>query len=127
MKLKQFDSTNVKAAPRGVATVNINTKNGCLSFSRTFIEAVGWAEGTPVAFSQDEARPADWYVAVADEGFPLRGKQGALLAQSAAMARQILGSLSVQSKTVSCRMSTEPIELDGVKYHAILTKTANLA
>lgn len=127
MKLKSFNQANAKQHRAGVPSVRLNAKSGTITFSSAFSDATGIKAGCHIEISQDEERPTDWYVHLSPnpDAFVVRQKDkvySPITIQSTTLVRGVFTSLNESEESVSYRMSIIPLEVDGMKLYAIITK-----
>lgn len=129
MKLKSYNMTNAASIGRvGKSSVRVNTQSGAISFSKLSIESIGLVDSLEIEFLQDEDKPQDWYVKKSSNGngFPIRiksGQRSISIVQSTHIAREIFKSLKLEQTSAMFYMSQTPIELEGSKLYAIITRS----
>jgi len=132
MKLKRFNTTNIRSIRIGKPTVRFN-KQGQISFSIAIITAMGLKSGDKIEFIQDEEKPKDWYVVKCknDNGFTLRDFKGSngLVTNSSSLVKTFIKSLEPQFDSsvtsVGCLMALQSTKVENEELFAIITKSAS--
>lgn len=68
MELTIYNSENVKAPAKGMASLHVNTKSGLLSFNNLAAEIMYLGEESKISFGYSE-KDKTWYAFKADNGF----------------------------------------------------------
>lgn len=124
MKLKKIDKSSSTHFSKGEKRISLYMKNGTLNFSSELARCGIFKPNQLIAFFQDETRPKDWYMAECETGFALKAKKdGTFTLTSSKFTHAIVESIGFNGKSCSFLVATEPIDLDGVKYYAILTSS----
>jgi hypothetical protein len=118
---------------KGQSTINI-TRQGVISVSVVACKLIDIKPGDEVIISFDQDRPMDWFIrkGEADAGghklvLRLHNKNKdaknmqSLMANCASLTNKIFLHLKTDKKSVSMRIGSDPIEIEGVKYFPIIT------
>lgn len=95
MKLKEFNTENVKHERAGTPSISVNCKAGLFSFSKAAAKLIGIKDKGQVVFLQDEDEKENWYLEVVKEnGFEVRLKNSVtagLFFNSCSLAHKVTG------------------------------------
>lgn len=125
MKLKSFNSTNMRGATAGESSISFS-RQGIINISQMAVDAIGLKIGDVISLEQDEENPQDWYLMKNPEGFKVRQYKGSngLCFNAAALAKSFLDLNDyTNTHSASFRLITEPVEIDGggVKLYPVIT------
>lgn len=126
MQLEIFNKANNLVVNTGAASINVDIKNGFISFSLSACIACEFNSKTTIEFAADKKNPKDWYFfkSLSPEAFQLRPiKNNRFMIQNRVLAKRILNSLGLE-KNALMLISKEPVVIDSVAYYPIITKSA---
>lgn len=135
MKLKTYNGDNCIIGGRGIVHPRISfcLDTGIIRLNRKMVDLCQFKNGDLVAISQDENKPENWYLHRDNRGFALSadksGKKKSMTFFSKDLVSRILEITHFRNEacTIGMNMSPEPIEIDGVDYYEIATKTAHIS
>jgi hypothetical protein len=120
-KLKASDYSQSRASTPSVTL----SKNGNIFFNRASFPLI--EDAKTVTIYQDETRPVDFYMEFGNDpdGFKLHQYDKGKQIQCKAMVHNMFRYIGIApAKTTTLPLGTEPIEVDGTKVYAIITKAA---
>jgi hypothetical protein len=127
MKAKFITPADVKAAPRGKATITLG-KSGVIALSGVAVQKIGLVADDEVSIFEDETSEGDFYICKTpkgEQGFelrPINNHDGSksLGFNSKGLITKILGSTD---ETTRFQVAIEHITVDKIKAFAILTSS----
>lgn len=131
MKMKVFNKMSSAAFSQRDLTplLTVNPKAGLLSFSQGFAKQTGMSGKSKINFIQDEEKPTEWYIQIADakdtEAFPVRDAKGYLSFNNTAITRELLKACNLEGgASHRFLLSVQPAQTPAGKVYPIITKSA---
>jgi len=126
MELNRFNRENTVTriyTPK----VRIYSK-GIISLNQAFVIETKFKAGDTIEIVQDTKNPKDWYLTKNSKpnGFPLRknATDSGLNMSSRGVCSKIMKSLDKEGDhSIACLISTNPINVEGEDFYAIITKS----
>lgn len=135
MKLKKYNTENSFVGVKNIVhpKLTICLRSGAIRINAKMVEEAKFKTGDKVAFSQDEEKPENWYLHKDKKGFPLNAHGKARFSKNHSLAfccKDLVGrllqctELKKESGTIEINIDSTPINVEGINFYEIATKTA---
>jgi len=125
MKMTIFDNRYVNERVLG-PDIGISSI-GLVQFNAAAVELLGLTDDKKVLLVQDKDKLGDWYIMVTHGtyGIRIRKFKKSFIFQSKYITTTFLKSCGFESATYRMKISISPLNIDGVPYYLIITKSAH--
>lgn len=127
LKLKTYNQVNSSRFRKSEPTIRFH-EQGQINISKESVRLMNLEKDDRVEFHQNQEDEKEWYVckSLDGHGFPLRvhsknGTYQAYTTNNATVVRAIMRSIGVDCKSVSFKISSQPIQNGGKTLFLIIT------